>query len=255
MASQENLDESKNLTLTDHLSELRVRLIHSLLALLVMTGICYAFSPELFEIIRQPIEPFLPTGGLIYTGPMDKFMAHLKLSIVCGVILSCPFWLYQVWKFVAPGLYQKERRYGIGFIFSGSILFVVGVSFAYFIVLPKAFEFLFSYGGTKDTPMISIAEYLSFLSQMCLMFGVAFELPLIIVLLGMLGIVNHKFLREKRRFAVMILALAAAILTPPDILSMSMMLVPLLALYEISILLVIFFEKKRGKDANEATDG
>ncbi len=244
----EALDESKNLTLTDHLAELRIRLIHSLLALLVMTSICYAFSTEIFEIVRKPIEPFLPSGGLIYTGPMDKFMAHLKLSVVCGVIASCPFWLYEIWRFVAPGLYQKERRYGMGFIISGSFLFLLGVSFAYFLVLPKAFEFLFTYGGTKDTPMISIDQYFSFLSQMCLMFGVAFELPLVISLLGMLGIVNHKFLREKRRYAVMVLAVVAALLTPPDILSMSMMLVPLLALYEISILVVIFFERKRSSE-------
>ncbi len=237
--------DEKNLTLTDHLAELRTRIINALIALLVVTGICYAYSEVIFEIVRTPVVPYLPDGSLVFTGPMDKFIAHLKLSLVCGVILSCPFWLYQVWKFVAPGLYQHEKKYSMSFITCGSLLFLIGVSFAYFLVMPKAFEFLFAFGGTTDKPMITIDQYMSFFSQMCLMFGVAFELPLVIVILGLLGIVDRKFLREKRRYAVMILAVAAAMLTPPDVLSMGMMLVPLLGLYELSILIVIFFENKR----------
>jgi sec-independent protein translocase protein TatC len=245
--SSQSLDE-KSQTLYEHLAELRVRLINSAYILIVATGICYAFSEKIFDFIRSPIAPYLPDGGLIYTGPLDKFMAHIKISFVCGVIISCPLWLYQIWKFVAPGLYQKERKYSVGFIVSGSMLFVAGAAFAYYIVLPMAFHFLMNFGGTVDKPMISIDQYLGFFTQMCMMFGVAFELPLIISILGMLGLVSQAFLKAKRRYAVMILAIVSAVISPPDLMSMIMMLVPMLALYEIGVLVVGVFERKREEE-------
>lgn len=235
-------------SLFDHLSELRVRIVHSLIGLFVATCICYGFSEKIFNFIRAPIAPYLPGGGLIYTGPMDKFMAHLKLSVVCGILISCPFWLYQIWKFVAPGLYAKERKYGFGFIISGSLLFILGAAFSYYVVLPMAFHFLMNFGGDVDKPMISIDQYLGFFSQMCLMFGVAFELPLILILLGMMGIISQAFLKKNRRYAVMVIAVLAAIITPPDLLSMLMMLVPMLALYEIAVIMVGVFERKRERE-------
>lgn len=241
--SNEDLDSG--LTLTGHLAELRTRLVRALIGISVVTILCYSFSDKIFNFIRKPIEPYLPEGGLIFTGPADIFIAHLKLSLVCGIIFSCPYWLYQVWLFVAPGLYKKERGYAGGFIVAGSFLFITGVAFCYYGVLPIAFEFLLTYGGGQDKPFIAIDQYMSFFTQMCLVFGAAFEMPLIIVVLGMLGFVSQKFLREKRRFAIVFLAFIAAILTPPDVLSMTMMLVPLVVLYEVSILLVGFFEKKR----------
>lgn len=241
----------KEETLTSHLSELRTRLIRVALGITVGTLACYSFSEKIFEAIRRPIAPYLPQGGLVFTGPADLFVAHLKLSLVCGVIVSCPYWLYQIWLFIAPGLYKHERKYASAFIFSGSFLFVTGIAFCYFGVLPIAFEFLLNYGGGVDKPFIAIDQYLSFFTQMCLVFGAAFELPLIIVILGMLGIVSQKFLREKRRFAIVILAFFAAILTPPDVLSMSLMLVPLVVLYEISVFIVGIFENKRLESRDE----
>ncbi|UOF00447.1 twin-arginine translocase subunit TatC [Bdellovibrio reynosensis] len=246
----EELD-SRAQSLYEHLAELRKRLINCVLILLVATCVCYYFSEQIFNFVRAPIAPYLPGGGLIYTGPMDKFVAHLKLSVVCAILVSCPFWLYQVWKFVAPGLYQKEKSYTFGFILSGTILFFLGTMFSYYIALPMAFEFLMSFGGTTDKPMISIEAYMGFFTQMCLMFGVAFELPLIIVILGMIGLVSQKFLRQNRRYAVMILAIVSAIITPPDLLSMSLMLVPMVLLYEISVIIVGIFEKKRTASINE----
>lgn len=241
---REELD-SKAQSLYEHLSDLRKCLINCVWILLIATGICYGFSEKIFDFVREPIRPYLPGGGLIYTGPLDKFIAHLKLSFVCGILLSCPFWLYQVWKFIAPGLYAKERKYTMGFILSGTGLFVLGAAFSYWIALPMAFQFLMTYGGEVDKPMISIDQYMGFFTQMCLMFGVAFELPLVIVVLGMMGIVSQSFLRKNRRYAIMTIAVIAAIITPPDLLSMVMMLAPMWILFEAAVLIVGIFEKKR----------
>lgn len=237
--------EGKGQSLYEHLGELRVRLIYCAYILIVATAVCYGFSEKIFDFIRAPIQPYLSNGGLIYTGPLDKFMAHIKISFVGGVIVSCPLWLYQVWMFVAPGLFSKEKKYSLGFIGSGTILFFLGSAFSYWVVLPMAFHFLMNFGGSVDKPMISIDQYLGFFTQMCLMFGVSFELPLIISILGMLGLVSQKFLKEKRRYAVMTLAILSAIITPPDLMSMIMMLIPMLALYELGVIMVGFFERQR----------
>lgn len=246
----ESLEEAHH-TLTDHLAELRDRLIKALWFIILGTAACYKYSDQIFTFIRGPIAPYLPTGGLVFTAPMDKFIAHLKIAFFGGVILACPFWLYQVWKFVAPGLYSKEKKYALGFIVAGSVLFIGGICFAYFVVFPAAFHFLMLFGGDIDKPMITITEYMSFFVTTAALFGVSFELPLIIVILGMLGIVSQKFLREKRRYAIVLLAIMSAVFTPPDLLSMLFMLVPMVLLYEISILIVGVFEKKRAAESIE----
>ncbi len=235
--------EEKSQAFTQHLRDLRVCLIRSLIAIVAGAFICFYFSEQIFAIIRQPILPYLPTKGLIYTGPMDKFMAFIKLSISSGVILTTPFWLYQVWRFISPGLYQKEKKGVVAFVFSGTFLFLTGVSFSYFVVLPMAFKFLMTFGGTEDQPMIAIDHYLSFVTRIAIMFGAAFELPLVLVSLGMMGIVSKEFLKAKRKYAVMILAVLSAIITPPDLLSMLLMLGPMLFLYEISIFFVGYFAR------------
>ncbi len=244
MKQSEEID-FKNQSLVEHLAELRVRIIYSGYILIIATALCYGFSEKIFNFVRAPIAPYLPTGGLIYTGPMDKFVAHIKLSFLCGVLISCPFWLYQVWKFVVPGLYEKERKYSVGFILTGTGLFMLGSAFAYFVVLPMAFHFLMTFGGDVDKPMISIEQYMGFFIQMCLMFGLAFEMPLVLVVLGLLGIVSHAFLKEKRRYAIMALAILCAIITPPDLMSMLMMLGPMICLYEVAVVLVGIFERKK----------
>lgn len=236
--------EGLSQSLTDHLAELRTRLINILLIVFVGGIGCWIFSEQIFEIIRHPVAPFLPEGGLVYTGIVDKFTAHIKVSILAGVIATSPLWFYQVWMFVAPALYRGEKKYVFMFLLSGVGLFVLGVLFVYFVVFPFAFEFLFHFGGSIDKPMITIEEYLSFFVMTTLMFGACFEMPLILTILGMLGLVSSKFLREKRRFAVVILAVISAIITPPDLLSMLFMLGPMLILYEVSILLVSQVEKR-----------
>jgi sec-independent protein translocase protein TatC len=238
-------------SIVEHLTELRIRVVRAAYGIIVGFIGCWNFSEELMAVIRKPIEPFLGDstgGGLVFLGVMDKFLAHLKISFLGAVILTCPWWLYQAWKFVSPGLYENEKKYAMGFISFGSVMFLSGVGFAYFLVYPAAFKFLLSFGGTVDRPMITLAEYLSFFTTTTLVFGAAFELPLIITILGIIGIVDDKMLREKRRYAVVVLAIVAAVLTPPDALSMFMLLVPLVLLYEFSIFLVKAFKRTPSTD-------
>lgn len=232
--------DDHGMSLTDHLRELRYRLIRAAYGIVVGMGISLYFSEQLMNIIRKPVLPYLTPGGLVFTGVLDKFMAFIKVGLLGGVILSCPFWLYHLWKFISPGLYEKEKKYAISFIVSGTVLFGIGVSFVYFVVFPAAFQYLFTIGGTIDKPMITITDYLSFFTITTLMFGAAFELPLILVMLALMGIIDAKFLREKRRYAVLGIALVAAIITPPDLISMLLMLIPLMLLYEIAILIIAF---------------
>lgn len=241
-------------TLIEHLEELRKRIMYS--AYGIFAGLCIAwnFTDRIMDMIRAPIAPYLPEGGLIFTGVMDKFMSHIKVAMLAGVIMSCPFWMYQLWKFVSPGLYKKERKYAVFFILFGTVMFLLGVVFVYFMVYPTAFQFLMTFGGETDKPMISINEYLSFFITTTVMFGLAFELPLILTILALVGLIDAKFLREKRRYAIVFLAVICAIITPPDAISMIMMLVPLVALYEMAILIIHFMLKDREKQAELVPD-
>lgn len=239
------MNPSEEQTLIDHLAELRTRLIYAFLGIAAGMAFCWGFSEQLMDFIRHPIAPYLPQGGLVFTGVMDKFMAHIKVALLGGVILSCPFWIYQLWKFVAPGLYESERKYATLFILCGSLLFLIGVAFVYFFVYPTAFEFLMGFGGTEDKPMISIGEYLSFFMTTTLLFGLAFEMPLFLVILALIGIIDAQFLKKNRRYALVVMAFLAALLTPPDVISMTMMLVPLLVLYESAIIAIQLLVRKR----------
>ncbi len=242
--------DHKHQSLVDHLTELRFRLIRAVVAILIGGLASYHFSEQIFNVIRSPILPYLKNVGLVFTAPMDKFMAHIKIAIFSGVILTTPFWFYQIWNFIAPGLYKQERRYALSFIFSAVILFLVGILMCYFVILPVTFEFLLGFGGTVDQPMITISEYLSFFMTMHLAFGLAFELPLILVILGMLGIVSQAFLKDKRRYAIVLMAVFSALVTPsPDAVTMLLLLVPLMLLYEVALILVGVFERRKKVEA------
>lgn len=239
-----NSHEAAQQNFIDHLTELRRRLIYSLIVIGLGTLCAWGFSHQLFEIIKTPITPYLrgTNGGLVFTGVMDDFMAHIKIAIWSGVILTCPLWLYQLWKFVAPGLYGNEKRYALGFIFSGSFLFIAGVSFAYFVVYPMAFKFLLNFSGS--VPMITISEYLGFFFTTSLLFGAAFELPLAMTLLSFFGLIDKQMLVKHRRYAIVSLAAISAIVAPPDLISMVLMLVPMLVLFELGVIMVGVFHNR-----------
>ncbi|MEQ1664707.1 MAG: twin-arginine translocase subunit TatC [Bdellovibrionales bacterium] len=235
-------------TLIEHLIDLRKCIVSTLWIIAIGFGISVYFSEHIFDFIRHPIAPYLGDGGgLVFTAPIDKFMAHMKVSFLTGVIVTCPLWLYQVWLFIAPALYRKERKMAIYFLLFGSVLFLIGVTFVYKLVYPMAFKYLLSFGGNIDKPMITINEYMDFFVSTTLLFGLAFEMPLIILLLSIIGIIDEEFLKTKRRIAIMLMAVISAIITPPDALSMLAMLAPLLLLYELSIVLVKYIKKNAEK--------
>ena len=240
--------EDQEQPLVDHLTELRKCLIRSIVFVAIGFAVSWMYSDQIFDLLRQPISPFLKTdsGGLIFTAPMDKFMAHIKVALFAGFVMSSPFWIHQLWLFISPALYKEERKYGVAFILFGTLLFLSGVSFVYFVVYPLAFEFLMTFGGDKDVPLIKIDEYLSFITTTTLVFGLTFEMPLILAVLGRLGIVNSDMLKASRRYTVVILALLSAIVTPPDLISQILLLIPLYLLFEFSIYLVQVIEKKQG---------
>jgi len=231
--------------LIEHLADLRTMLVRSLWGIIAGFALAYSQSEKLFDAIRAPIQAYLPAGGLVFTSPVDKFFAHLKVSFFAGAILSAPWWIYQIWRFVAPALYKNERKATVSFMTAALTLFSLGVAFTYFVVFPMAFKFLLEFGGSTDKPMITITEYLDFFIWTCLSFGTAFELPLIVVTLGLLGIVNSAFLKANRKYVIVALSVLTAMITPPDLLSMLMMLAPLWLLFDLSVLVVGWIEKKR----------
>ncbi len=241
---QEDVTSEGELSLIEHLTELRKRVVYSLIAILIFMAGALVFSDIIMEFITDPIRTFLPDQKIFFTGPMDVFLAHLKIALLSGVILSCPFWLYQVWKFVEPGLYDNEKKYGLGFIFSGTVLFLTGVSFVYYLVYPMAFGFLLQYDQETAQAMITIKEYLGFFTLTTLVFGAAFELPLILTILGIIGVIDQQFLRDKRRYAIVIIITLSAVITPPDVISQVMLGVPLVALYEVSIIMIGILGRK-----------
>jgi sec-independent protein translocase protein TatC len=236
---------SNSMGLIDHLRDLRTSLTRSLWGIVIGFVMCYQYTDVLFDFIRAPIAPYLPSGGLVFTGPIDKFFAHLKVAFFSGILISSPWWIYQIWNFVAPGLYKHERKATVCFIVAGTVLFLIGFAFTYFVVFPMAFKFLMTFGGDTDKPMITIDQYLDFFLWTCLSFGAAFELPLILVTLSLLGLISHSFLKENRKYAIVLLSILTAVITPPDLLSMLLMLAPMWLLYDLSVFLVGRIEKKR----------
>ena len=240
-----------HMTLTEHLVELRKRVIYALLAVGAGFAICFSYSEQIFEILRAPILPFLQktSSSLNYTSLTEKFMAHVKVSVLAGFVLTTPVWLYQIWAFVAPGLYKNEKKYIGIFIGFGSVLFATGVLFAYYLALPSAFEYLINFGGDADKPMITISDYLSFFSMTILIFGAAFEMPLALMLMGVVGLIDADFLKRNWRYAIVIMSVLAAMFSPPDAMSMILVLVPMTALYGLSIVLMQIFLKKKEDSA------
>ncbi len=248
---------------TAHLEELRSRLIKSFIAVTIGFLLSYFFKEKIFEILTLPlIKVMNPGDHLIYTNLPEAFFTFLKAAFISGIMVASPYLLYQFWMFVAPGLYDKERRMVLPVLFLSTLFFLGGALFGYFVVFPLGFEFFLSFASDNIRPMPSMKEYLGFASKLLLAFGVAFELPLVLTFLARLGIVSVDMLKRYRKYAILLFFVGAAILTPPDVVSQVLMAVPMMLLYELSIFGARIFGRKKelAEDTEEepqaaATDG
>ena len=238
--------DEKKLPLTAHLQELRKRLILSFIAVGAGFILCYALAQPIFDILAAPLLKVMPAGGsLIFISVAEAFFTYMKVAFIAGLILASPFVLYQIWAFVAPGLYQKEKRYVIPFVLGGSLFFAMGVLFGYYVAIPIGFKFLLGYATDFIKPMPSMKEYLSFSIKFLLAFGLVFEFPVVLVLLSRIGVIDAKMLARQRKYAILLIFVFAAVMTPPDFISQVLMALPLMGLYELSILLSKIFGKKK----------
>jgi sec-independent protein translocase protein TatC len=218
------------LPFTDHLDELRHRLIISVIGIGVGFAISYAFSQQILLLLQRP----MPTR-LIFIAPTEAFFVNLKVALYAGLFLSIPLILFQVWKFVAPGLYEHERRYSYPFLIISTVLFLVGAAFAYLVILPVALHFLIAQGGELWQPNITLSNYLAFCMRLLLAAGLIFEFPVLMYFLTKVGVVTPEFLVRNRKYAVLVAFVLSAILTPPDVFSQILLAIPLFLLFEVSI--------------------
>ncbi len=256
--------EDEKMPLAEHLGEFRKRIITSLIAVAASFAVAFAYSQKLFEILMFPLRYsldfsvknryiyFVPhdklqDAKLVFLAPAEAFWMNLKVAFVAGLIASLPVIFHQVWKFISPGLLPKEKKYALPFIVAATGLFISGALFCYLIILPFALQFLLTYKvGDILMPMLSVGQYIDFCLKFILAFGIVFELPVVIIFLVKLGVVTPGTLANNRKYAVLIAFVIAAILTPtPDAFNQTLMVVPILLLYEAGICVSSLFMRKK----------
>ena len=255
-SEEDELDKSKA-PLLDHLIELRKRLLWCVLVLAVAFGFCLWQARPIFGFLAQPLVKAMETmpGGprLIYTSIFEAFFAEIKVAFFAALMISFPIIANQIWRFVAPGLYAKEKKAFAPFLILTPFLFLAGAALAYYVCMPLALHFLLGYqgdiGGAHAEALPGIGNYLSFVTRFLFGFGIAFLLPVLLMLLEAAGLVTRAQLKRGRRYAIVIAFVIAAVLTPPDVVSQLLLAFPLLALYEFSLVAIWFTEKKRAKAA------
>ena len=239
------MSDDDKIPFTSHLEELRRRLIVCFIAVAVGFVVSYGFKEQLFEILAHPLKIAMAKGdALIFTNLPEAFFTYLKVAFLTGIGLASPVIIYEFWMFVAPGLYEKEKRLLLPIVFLSTLFFVGGALFGYFIVFPYGFKFFLGFATETIRPMPSMKEYLSFAAKLLLAFGIVFELPLVITFMARLGLVTVPFLKRNRKYAILLFFVGAAILTPPDVVTQIMMALPLMLLYEISIIGARIFGRK-----------
>ncbi len=239
----------------DHLQELRTRLVYSIAAVGVGFFACWGYREKIYAIMQKPIMDALKANGmsdkLVYLNPVEPFNLYLKISALAGLFLTSPFVLYQVWMFISPGLYRHEKRYVMPFMTSTIALFAAGGYFGYRIVYPRALDFLIGF-GKQFQPMITIGEYTSLFLSIILGMGLIFELPILIFFLALMGIVSAGFMLKNFRYAILIIFIIAAIVTPtPDVINMCIFAAPMIGLYVISVGIAWLVHPKRRRAQKE----
>lgn len=247
----EGLDETKA-PLMDHLIELRRRLIWSALALAVTFLGCFAVVDSIFTILVQPLSE-AGHDRMIFTGVMEAFFTRVKVAFFAALMVSFPVLASQLWLFVAPGLYRKEKKAFLPFLFMTPVLFGLGATLAYFFAVPVALHFLLGYegsfGGVTQEALPGVGNYLDFVMRFLFGFGVSFLLPVLLMLMERVGLVTRDQLKRGRRYAILVAFIVAAVLTPPDVISQFLLAIPLILLYELSLIAIWFTERKRARAA------
>jgi sec-independent protein translocase protein TatC len=251
--NDEQIDESRA-PLMDHLVELRRRLIWCFAALGAAFAVCFYFADRIFSFLAQPLVRAFPPGEgkLVYTKLYEAFFVEVRVAVFAAFFVAFPIIANQIWAFVAPGLYTKEKRAFLPFLVATPVLFTLGGALAYYVVMPSAFHFFLGYqgniGGIEQEALPSIGDYLSLVMHFILAFGIAFLLPVLLMLLERAGIVTRQQLAGGRRYAILAAFVIAAVATPPDVLSQFMLAVPLLLLYELSLIAIWFTERRRVRE-------
>ena len=223
------MQEASSMSVVDHLSELRTRLVIAIVAIIIGTLGAYYYVEDILQILVAP------AGKLYYTKPTEAFFTYMKISLVAGSIVSSPVWFYQIWAFIVPALSKGEKKVTFMVVPTAVVLFVVGVLFSYYLVLPMAIQFFIGFGTDELQPLFSIGQYIDFVIAFILPFGITFELPLILIALGVLGILSSDRLREYRKMFILLAFIIGAAISPtPDMLSQTMIAGPMILLYEIS---------------------
>lgn len=238
---------SEQETFLSHLIELRVRLVRALLAVLVICLCLLPWARDVYALMAQPLLDSLPKGGqMIATDVVGPFLVPLKVTMFCGFVIALPYVLFEVWAFVAPGLYAYEKKLILPLVVASFVLFVVGMSFAYFLVFPVVFKFMAGIAPEGVAWMTDIDKYFSFVLTSFIAFGVTFEVPVVVIVLVRTGLVSVQKLREARPYVIVCAFIVGAIFTPPDVLSQVMLAVPLWILYELGIVLAQFMARPAG---------
>lgn len=230
----------------EHLDELRRRIIFVAISLAVAFVACFTFSTQIFEFLMGPLSLALPPGGkLIAIKVTEIFVLHLKMSFFAAIFVAAPAWLAQVWLFIAPGLYPNERKFAIPFIFFGTAFFLLGAAFSHYMVFPTAVKFLTTFGSEDIEISLTVGEAFAFYSRVILGAGLVFQIPTVVFLLARLGLVTPAFLWRNFKYAVLTIFITAAIITPPDVVTQTLMAFPMIGLYLFSIGVAYVFGRDR----------
>ncbi|MFA9239549.1 MAG: twin-arginine translocase subunit TatC [Candidatus Paceibacteria bacterium] len=238
--------------LKPHIADLRKRLVISSLTVFVMFFVCFTFYEPILQWMMVPVEAALPKNSqMVAVEIQETFFTALKVAFFAGFVISLPVIFWQLWLFLAPGLYDHEKKLVIPFVFFATLMFLMGASFAYYVVVPVGFEFLIAFGSAVVTVLPSIGAYVGFFTKLLVGFGISFELPVITFFLAKIGLVDDRMLKDFFRYAVVIIFIVAALLTPPDVISQLLMAAPLLLLYGVSIYIAKVFNPATKENEDE----